>query len=426
MKRSSKRKLLIIGASIRNRSTEDVLVNAARSIDDEPHLYEYIEQCARSREVSNTEGCGIPAAYGALKEGVEVQYLRLNEHITKRGQFRNASRALERIEEADGYVFLSPVYFGDRSSLLFELLELMKKEGVSLENKVYGLASVGAKRNGGQETTNLYTLYNLLPFGGVAVGNGPPTSQYGGTAVGGNIGTMDNDYFGIMTSMGVGSKVAHTIKLLHTRPAGKPKIAFWVTEDFGDRRLLKYLEKLVGGLPSNVEWDILDLTKYQFHACLACNRCPNRPDNPEYKCVLTADDMKEVENLLVPADGFVVCGLSYVDERGKRSNYQRFVERTRYLRRDDFRLTDRAFFPLTIQEPFADNSFEIRSLTSFIRHNAMGHRGLRVIQLQDEVLEPDIEGLLEEFTLVCRKGRAWRERQGHTSGRYEAIGYEPK
>ena len=57
-------------------------------------------------------------------------------------------------------------------------------------------------------------MQSVTELGGLVVGNGPPTSQFGGTAVGGNIGTMENDYFGIMTSQGTGLRVAETAEIL--------------------------------------------------------------------------------------------------------------------------------------------------------------------------------------------------------------------
>ena len=123
-------------------------------------MYEYIEECARRKSVSNTEGCAIAAAYGARQEDVDVEYIRLNQHISRAGKLRNAGQLLDGVASADGLLFLSPVYFGDRSSLLFDFFKLLRKRQVSLEGKVCGMISVGAKRNGGQETTNIFTLFD--------------------------------------------------------------------------------------------------------------------------------------------------------------------------------------------------------------------------------------------------------------------------
>ncbi len=419
-------KLLIIGASIRNCGSQALIVEAVEELQNEPQMYEYIEECARARRVSNTEGCAIAAAYGARQEGVAVEYLRLNKYINRAGKLRNAGQLLDRLAAADAYLFLSPVYFGDRTSLLFELFSLLRRRKVSLEGKVSGMISVGAKRNGGQETTNVYTLFDLQQMGSVIVGNGPPTSQYGGTAVGGNMGTMDNDYFGIMTSMGVGKKTARTVRLLQTQPTRekRPRISFWVLEDYRDGRMRSYLENLLPSLPDVAEWSILDLTTSMFGSCIACSKCPNRPEAAEYRCCIVNDDMRKMHRRLLANDGFVICGLNYVNEARKLSNYQRFVERTRYLRRDDFRFTDIPFCSLSIEEPQANNLFDLKVMTSFMRHNTVAHKGVRVLDIGGELLEPDASATLGRFANLCARSLMWRGKQADRQHSYDPVGYE--
>jgi multimeric flavodoxin WrbA len=418
----TEKQLLLVGASTRNCASQEMLVDATSEIGDEAALYEYIEDVARSGKISNSEICGIAASYGALKEGVKIKYLRLNDFINKKGVFSKKHELLENIEDSDGFVFLTPVYFGDKSSLLYDLFVLMKKQDINLDGKISSISSVGAKRNGGQETTNIYTLYNLLQMGSLAVGNGPPTSQYGGTAVGGNMGTMDNDYFGLMTSMGAGTRAASTIKLLHTKPVKKPTISFWILEDFPDKRLFNYLDVLVGSISFGANFQILDFTDNSFHQCLACNQCPNRKNELEYKCVIQSDDLAEIQNSLVESDGYIVCGLNYEDEKEKISNYQRFVERTRYMRRDNFVLSDRLFSCLSINQLFADNSYDLRVLTSFIRHNSIAHRGVRVFDIDGQMVQPDIVSIINSFSNSCSKSATYRAKH-KTQHRYENIGY---
>ena len=48
-----------------------------------------------------------------------------------------------------------------------------------------------AKRNGGQETTLVYQLIDMINLNMLGVGNdSASTSQYGGTVVAGDVGTM--------------------------------------------------------------------------------------------------------------------------------------------------------------------------------------------------------------------------------------------
>ena len=117
-----------------------------------------------------------------------------------------------KIAEADGVILSTPVYFGDRSSVANKFLQVTARKNL-LQNKIFGVASVGAKRNGGQETCNIYSMIETLNQGALVVGNGPPTSQYGGTAVGGDQGHVLEDESGIDTAFGVGMKVAHVSEM---------------------------------------------------------------------------------------------------------------------------------------------------------------------------------------------------------------------
>ncbi len=79
--------ILIIGCSIRSSANEDIIIQNVRRISNDPDLYEYIEQVARSREISNSEGGAIAAAYGAQAGKTKLSYLRLNDYIDKKGNF---------------------------------------------------------------------------------------------------------------------------------------------------------------------------------------------------------------------------------------------------------------------------------------------------------------------------------------------------
>ena len=73
---------------------------------------------------------------------------------------------------ADAILISGPVYFGDRGSLVHEFIEYIrsdKKLRDHCKGKVYAGITVGAKRNGGQETTSIYQIdmsnLNMLVVG---------------------------------------------------------------------------------------------------------------------------------------------------------------------------------------------------------------------------------------------------------------------
>ena len=415
--------MLIINGSIRGCASEDVIVRASGRLAEEYSLFLYIEEAAQSGRICNTEGCGVAVAYGAQKEGITPRYLRLNEFIDRDGEVRRAGELLSLLASAHAYVFLTPVYFGDRSSLVHDLMLLMKREGLDLTGKVSAVASVGAKRNGGQETTNIFTLHSLMQMNSLVVGNGPPTSQYGGTAVGGNMGAVATDHFGLHTSIGVGYRIARAIELLRTPASQPPTITFCVLEDTTDRRLLRYLNDKLPSLPESAHWRVLDTVDMDFDQCQACDTCPKRRNARDFKCRTTTDDMKTVHQLLIDSDGLIPCGINEEKEADKLSNHQRFTERTRYLRRDNFRLSDRVFLPLSINQLFADSSYEMRVLTALVRHNTIGHKGIRIFDNSEGTIEPSMANILRSFVSACSKSVGYRAGHTHRVNTYENVGY---
>ncbi len=108
----------------------------------------------------------------------------------------------------------TPVYFGSISPTLNEVLrEASELEGTDLTRKSAGSVAVGTQRNGGQETAieDLWRWY--LDRNITFVGNGPVTSQYGGTAWGGARLSAKRDVYGISTTMGAGKTLVQDAML---------------------------------------------------------------------------------------------------------------------------------------------------------------------------------------------------------------------
>ncbi|WP_456416710.1 flavodoxin family protein [Methanocaldococcus sp.] len=123
---------------------------------------------------------------------------------------------LEKMKEADGIIFGSPVYFGGVSAQLKMLMDRSRplRIGFQLRNKVGGAIAVGASRNGGQETTiqqihNFFLIHSMI-----VVGDNDPTAHYGGTGVGKSPGDCEKDEIGLETARNLGKKVAEVIKLI--------------------------------------------------------------------------------------------------------------------------------------------------------------------------------------------------------------------
>jgi len=238
----------------------------------------------------------------AKKYPVKVEKVLLNRYFLPDGSRKNTKELLKKIEKSRGIVFSTPVYFGAWTSLAQDLLEVAKrKKKIPLFPKAVSVVSVGAKRNGGQETTILFAGWELMKMGACLVNDGYPVSQFGGTCVAGLKGTMRHDEYGKNMCRGVGKRIAETALILEA----------------GD-----YSPKV-----KTFDWP----PKGKFHRCKGCPVCPNPvafKKGEDYKCRNKEDDMKKVHKRLVESN--LIFPKKYD---------LRFSERTRYLRRDNYRLT---------------------------------------------------------------------------------------
>ncbi len=115
-----------------------------------------------------------------------------------------------KLQEAQGLIIGSPVYFGNVSSQMKIFMDRSRPLRIDfkLKDKVAGAISVGASRNGGQETTISAIHEFLLIHDAIVVGDGAPLAHYGGTGVGGVAGDAQQDQIGMETSAHLGKRVA--------------------------------------------------------------------------------------------------------------------------------------------------------------------------------------------------------------------------
>jgi multimeric flavodoxin WrbA len=124
---------------------------------------------------------------------------------------------LLKLQEAHGIIIGSPVYFGNVSSQLKMLMDRSRplRADFKLKNKVCGAITIGASRNGGQETACSAIHNFLLIQDAVVVGDGAPLAHYGGTGAAGAVGDAQNDEFGIKTSQNLGKRITELAKKIH-------------------------------------------------------------------------------------------------------------------------------------------------------------------------------------------------------------------
>jgi multimeric flavodoxin WrbA len=386
--------------------------------------------------ISNSEALLLAAMYGSHEVGVRTKFLRLNDHFPLFDSRPNDPDALNGVlDKTNGLLLSSPVYFGDRSSLIADLIRFFRDSGgdsrFPLDGKAVGTLSVGAKRNGGQETTNVYALYDCLDLGACVVGNGPPTSQHGGTGWAGNIGAIIDDNFGLSTSKGTGRRVGLLCKVLNLANTSVPvRVLFLVTRSDREGRFIEKIKNLP--FSGDVETDILDLSDVSIKRCLACPICPGGALDKEYTCIIPResakgekDDMRLIHSHLIKADCIVLAHYSCADAGPDR--FQTFMERTRFIRRNNFELADR-MFSIFMETDSLTDIYPLRFMTSFLRHNLFivgpFYRALQKPGEKSVHENIPSQAFAKRIEAVTRKSRYARDislnRFGST---YEPVGY---
>lgn len=334
----------------------------------------------RDTTFSNTEVALAAALYGAKESGAEVLHVQLNRYFFLKPRPAKLKELKELLLRADGLVLATPVYFGDRSLLIGNLIDLIRGDAelkAALAGKIMGGIAVAAKRNGGQETSLIYQLMDMLDIGFLGVGNDwRTTAQYGGTCHAGDVGMMASDSVGIDTAVGVGRRVG-TVALMNRmgedhQLQGRHRLVFLVAQD-KDEVALRYAQVLAQQAPQ-ADVTLIDVTKLKIHSCQACDICPATVGvDKDSRCIITRpdDDMQSVYDTLREADVIVPVTYNPLDRNGLESPYQSLMERLRFMRRSNYMLSDRLIAPLVLEEIGAGQNLHIRMITSLIRQHSI-------------------------------------------------------
>ena len=399
------------------------------------HIHRTLNQNRGDSGLSNSEVALASALWAAKNVGVRIDHCSLSEFFLPNGTNKNLDQLKEKLINADGLIVSGPVYFGDRGSLSQSFLELIQRDSElqdAVSGKLYAGIAVGAKRNGGQETTLIYQLFDFLSLGMLGVGNdSDTTAQYGGTGLAGDVGTMHADDYGLATSIGTGRRIAALATKLGKRERikGHAKIVFLVLQDSMGSHAERYTKSLLENLQGDVEATILNISKANILRCIACDICPTHIDvDDEYRCIISADrdDMSDLHARLLYYDAIIPVIWSGVDVGQITSNYQKFIERTRYLRRGDYVWSDMLVSPIIWEELGGNKNMALRAVTSMLRHHTILSRPI-VGYIKDENIlnEEEVIQDLSSFIGEARRVGAARltSKSEESNNNYVPVGY---
>ena len=109
------------------------------------------------------------------------------------------------------------------------------------------------------------------------------------------------------------------------------------------------------------------------------------------------------------------------------SNYQKFLERTRYLRRGDYLLSNTISAPIVLEEVGAHENMHVRAVTSMIRHHTVLSKPLIGIVHKNDVINWDeIKNGFDDLLHSCErlmKGKLATYSHDQEHLKYKPIGY---
>jgi multimeric flavodoxin WrbA len=402
-------------------------------------VYRALHKKRFERGLSNSEAATATALWAAHRAGAQISHIGLAEHFPPNGPVRAPGSLAAALRAADGIIVSSPVYFGDRGSLVQSLFEFIAADPSlrqDMAGKIYGGLAVGAKRNGGQETTLIYQMLDMLNMGLLAVGNGhETTAQYGGTAKAGDVGTFASDQYGLQTCIGTGRRVARTAMMKSlNRNSGltdKLSIHLWLVQDSDDGRGYRYFQNWASDIHERdpaIKVRIFNAVNDEVARCLACEVCPTHlGDAREYRCIVTSADDFFVKhhNELLNADAILVGAYCPENRSTVKSVYQQFIERTRYLRRDNYVFEDLLVAPFVMSHIEARQSLHIRIAGSMIRHHTVMHRPIIAFESEGQLL--NAAAVARDSDLFVARSRellVGRYLQSRDETEYRPVGYQ--
>lgn len=445
-----KRKPIVLGisGSLRNSRFErgsELLLNELTALKSKEELYTYLENQTKiraqdffnagraeglpfdelyknlvsnhkDRGLSNSEASLAASLYGALEQGVDIDHIGLASYFKASGKVDSLDLLKKKVLNADAIIISGPVYFGDRSSLVQSFFEFLCSDEdliAHCKGLIFAGISVGAKRNGGQETQLIYQIVDSLNLGMYAVGNSSETtSQYGGTVVAGDVGNAWSDEYGLETSIGTGHRVGKVVKNLFNSKEyelkGPVKIGILLVQDSSESKGLEYIKKYTSSVADiGVEFKIIDITKHKILRCIACDLCPvEHAPRDQYTCIIKnkKDFFTQCHEELMDMDSWILAAYSPKDKKSVESVYQSFMERTRYIRRGSYMMGDRLCTAMIFSELNSNQNLHIRMLTSLIRHHTILSQPIKSYELEGKLLNGEyVSEKLSSFVEKSKK-----------------------
>jgi hypothetical protein len=150
-----------------------------------------------------------------------------------------------------------------------------------------------------------------------------------------------------------------------------------------------------------------------------------------YRCIIKTkrDGFVDWHTDFADQDAVVPVVYSTGDRRGLTTNYQTFIERTRYLRRGDYLFSDAVTAPLVLQDLGVHESMEVRMVTSVLRHHTIVTEPMVAYLSKGVELNPlQVAAQYARFVnrtqlVVAGRLRCLLDAYAQTACKYNPVGY---
>jgi multimeric flavodoxin WrbA len=351
----------------RNRCNTDVLLDSLFSGVSKHEYLVALQRLTDDNSLSNSEIALAVAAQGAHNEGATVRFVCLNQVFDRCGNTNSQLQMVirELVYDASGVIFGAPLHFGNPSSYLLQLFSVLAQiKDYPLGGKVIGSVIAGARRNGGQEAGNIFTLFESAQLGACTVGDGPPFSQSGGVLESRLPEFALQDKEGVESCARLGSRVVRALKLLSHSPEQKGHVMVIVDNE----RTEEVSEEVLGMVDGEITHTIVNLSDIHIERCIGCDECPVE-EMISYRCAIR-DGLERLELDIRASDGVIVC-LEATQDKWSSYRWQIFIERLRYLRRDDYALANRPILSIQLLSSSRSVPYHVRLMPSAFKHDML-------------------------------------------------------
>jgi len=399
-----------------------------------------IRQLPGIHGLSNSEIFLASALWAVHRNKIEIEHINLNDYFNAKNISGRTNKSLiNNIRSAEGIILSGPVYFGDRSSLAQEFIQLLRNNSNIIKDKIFAGLAVGAKRNGGQETCLIYQMLDFINLDFLGVGNDSnTTAQYGGTGHAGDVGSGAYDEYGIDTSIGTGNRISSVVYIKKYSDEcslnDKVKIGIIILQD-REGKCKEIIEKCIlrSGLQEKADIRVFYFVQETIERCIACDMCPSRIGmDDEYRCIIKKkkDLFVKYHKELIDLDAILIGGYSSNEFQNIKTVYQRFMERTRYLRRSDYIFSDYLVAPIVFTEIESNENLATRIFTSMIRHHTIIHKPISPFIYKDKIVNlKEIIRSIDQFIRKAAKisaGRIFYHSKVEAYSNYNPLGYKLK